>query len=658
MTPKLSRPSFDDQGVQACLSIFRDKVTNGGVANLPVPEPHKPQALARQDDMLASHRQKIETLYQSSGAAQWSVSLDNFARAVWQAIRSRVANDPKHIPRLLKSVHAQDLALALGCTQGNEQAWENFSWQCRTTIYEAACSLTADLTGARALSDSLRAELYVGGSQASGGRSRLADFDGRSSLKTWVRAVVYRKYLDERRRNSPLNGFVEKPIGPSPTSSSVPEQNERHDAQLSSQTGRVVPAEFAAHERMLLSYYYVHQLSLKQIGRLTGEHESSASRRLEALRKKLQKHAGKHDPAEYEVFGQRVAEDLRAQFQTNGDRECPGSETLAAYFERSLAPIELEKCETHLAICSPCQGLMAELVRLSDVAEAPTVSTEGAKSPAQDRNAGWFRLALAVPVLLVLAWAGLSYPGEFRHLLQPLTEMAVSPPAPVPIRDSSSEPKHALSSSVTATQRETKKGQGPKEQGADRPSATRDPENAQSPIGPGNDPAAPVAKNSRLIAQTGPDGAPVLRAAGVADEGAAGTKTGGQDDVLNSASAPSLTVLGSVPTVMRRLRVGRHGLIQKIDSSGTWTTVASPVQSDLYDVSFASPSVGWAVGQAGTVLRTTDSGSTWSKISISTEEDLVRIGAISELVARVMTRTGQYLATDDGGKSWVISQQQ
>ena len=39
----------------------------------------------------------------------------------------------------------------------------------------------------------------------------------------------------------------------------------------------------------MLGYYYVQQLTLKQIGRLTGEHEATISRHLEALRKKLRK---------------------------------------------------------------------------------------------------------------------------------------------------------------------------------------------------------------------------------------------------------------------------------------------------------------------------------------------------------------------------------
>jgi hypothetical protein len=42
-------------------------------------------------------------------------------------------------------------------------------------------------------------------------------------------------------------------------------------------------------EKLLLSYAYVQQLTLKQIGRLRGEHEATVSRHLTALRKKLRK---------------------------------------------------------------------------------------------------------------------------------------------------------------------------------------------------------------------------------------------------------------------------------------------------------------------------------------------------------------------------------
>lgn len=104
-------------------------------------------------------------------------------------------------------------------------------------------------------------------------------------------------------------------------------------------------------------------------------------------------------------------------------------------------------------------------------------------------------------------------------------------------------------------------------------------------------------------------------------------------------------------------RVGPHGLIQKADAHGNWVTQESGVEVDLYDIAFPSSSVGWAVGQSGTILRTTDGGKTWSKLTIPTTEDLIRVSGTGEQEARVETRSGLTFATMDGAKTWKPSRQ-
>jgi len=62
------------------------------------------------------------------------------------------------------------------------------------------------------------------------------------------------------------------------------------------------------------------------------------------------------------------------------------------------------------------------------------------------------------------------------------------------------------------------------------------------------------------------------------------------------------------------LAVGLRGVIlRSADDGQHWSQVRSPVSSDLLDVSFVSPSQGWAVGQDGVILSTLDGGSSWRK---------------------------------------------
>lgn len=241
------------------------------------------------EEFFRDYRQRIEALYESSGAALWSVSLESFAQVAWQGIASAARAEPREIPRLLDALRAQDLALALGCAQGNERAWDAFCSEYRSILYEAAYAIAHQEAEARELADSLLAELYGLDASRPGRNSRLAYFHGRSSLKTWLRAVLYKKFVDEYRRQSRLAPLPEDSAEPAAGESSVCEEDDRRYAECLSGAVEAALAELPPRERLLLSTYYVQGLTLKQIGRLTAEHEATVSRHLENLRKKLRK---------------------------------------------------------------------------------------------------------------------------------------------------------------------------------------------------------------------------------------------------------------------------------------------------------------------------------------------------------------------------------
>jgi Photosynthesis system II assembly factor YCF48/Putative zinc-finger len=103
-------------------------------------------------------------------------------------------------------------------------------------------------------------------------------------------------------------------------------------------------------------------------------------------------------------------------------------------------------------------------------------------------------------------------------------------------------------------------------------------------------------------------------------------------------------------------RVGPRGLIQKLESDGKWKKQKSGVKVDLYSSAFAGADVGWAVGQAGTILRTTNGGANWTQVAGPTTEDLVQVSATSAQAASVSTRSGSTFKTIDGGHTWTTGQ--
>jgi RNA polymerase sigma factor (sigma-70 family) len=141
---------------------------------------------------------------------------------------------------------------------------------------------------ARELTDTLTSELYGFETRDGQRRSKLNYYHGRSSLKTWLRAVVYQKFVDEYRqmvRNEELADDLQRAAEDKAVS--IPEE-EKYATWLGEAVS-VTLRELAPEDRLLLSYYYVQLLTLKQIGRISGQHEATVSRQLDGLRKKMRK---------------------------------------------------------------------------------------------------------------------------------------------------------------------------------------------------------------------------------------------------------------------------------------------------------------------------------------------------------------------------------
>ncbi len=143
---------------------------------------------------------------------------------------------------------------------------------------------------AREIADSLWAELYGVEMRAGKRRSLLAYFHGRSSLATWLRAVVAQRHLDNvraARRFEP----IEK--APEPTAAQAcddpPEPAHGPLMETFAAALRAALAELEPRDRMRLNYHYRDELTLREVARLMGEHESTVSRKLERCRRELKR---------------------------------------------------------------------------------------------------------------------------------------------------------------------------------------------------------------------------------------------------------------------------------------------------------------------------------------------------------------------------------
>lgn len=226
-------------------------------------------------------------LYTTAKAERWRVDRAAFGRALEASADkafSSGAPGRAELERHLASLHLEDLALACACADGDDEAWQHFVLTYRPPLYRAADAIDPS-GGARDLVDSLYADLFGLGSETRERRSLFRYFHGRSSLATWLRAVLSQRYVDrlrERKRTEPI------PDDESPhalAAHPAPQDSERlRFAGVMQAALAVVLAVLSPKDRLRLACYYAQQMTLAQVGRLLGEHEATVSRQLSKTR--------------------------------------------------------------------------------------------------------------------------------------------------------------------------------------------------------------------------------------------------------------------------------------------------------------------------------------------------------------------------------------
>jgi RNA polymerase sigma factor (sigma-70 family) len=264
-------------------------------------EKDKVAAPGRDSDVLANCKPLIDRLFVESRAAAWGLSLDEFSAALARSAKKSFPSGPSApggLERYLAALHVEDLALAGACAEGRVEAWEYFVatyQQYLRTASGAILRCPATSPNARELADSLLAELYglTEGKRAE--RSLFRYFHGRSSLKTWLRAVLAQRHVDAIRAGTRLTELPDDPGGAMENRGSIdgaraqpaPDPHRERYLTLFTRTIEVTLGLLDPRDKERLRLYYVEEQTLAEIGRKFGEHESSVSRNLERIRRQL-----------------------------------------------------------------------------------------------------------------------------------------------------------------------------------------------------------------------------------------------------------------------------------------------------------------------------------------------------------------------------------
>ena len=283
----------------------------------------------------------------------YRVSSAEFQAAVRGAIDKYLVDHDNGIPpgsaeirAFLKELQCHDLYLALACAQGNEFAWWDFDQAYRRYLERVARHLASADIDAEEVVDAVYVELF--GTRVVDGmrQSKFATYSGRGTLRGWLRTVVWHAVIDLHRAKHDQISVDEwaETGGEADDRPGWRAQTHSGERALLHQIereryGQVVVAAldiaFARlddHEKLLLLYYHVEGLKLREIARLV-EDEASPLRswfQRQSKQRSMEPNSRVHESTVMrwlEKVYSRVLKTFRRTLES-----------------RSLSPVEIETC--------------------------------------------------------------------------------------------------------------------------------------------------------------------------------------------------------------------------------------------------------------------------------------------------------------------------
>jgi RNA polymerase sigma-70 factor len=188
-----------------------------------------------------------------------------------------------------KRLHTCDLYLATCCAERLETAWGRLYSLYQTYIVELVRCLARNALQATDVGESLLVDLFL---PDRSGQSRIASYDGRSSLATWLHVIVTHRMVNERVRKW---STVERP-GEMPDVADTSALREleadirakRYGAAID-ESLRMACERLSPKDCQMLVWRYQRGLLLEEIARLLSVHPSTVCRHLERLHEQLRK---------------------------------------------------------------------------------------------------------------------------------------------------------------------------------------------------------------------------------------------------------------------------------------------------------------------------------------------------------------------------------
>lgn len=234
------------------------------------PEQNAPGTSAVDIDVVALVRARVRV--------RFSLTTEEFSRLLVE--RAAEAGQTGHALEYLHNLQLDDLYLAAACVRRDESAWMEFERRHFGFMRDFARRFLPE-TEAADLADRVIADLWE--------RGKLARYEGRSALRTWLGAVVAHAALNTARARA------REPEADQPTVAAVLERlaqpqtapDQQQAARLLGSMTSAAIATLPDADKLLLLLYYEQGLTLDQIGPMLGSSKATLSRRLKHVQSVL-----------------------------------------------------------------------------------------------------------------------------------------------------------------------------------------------------------------------------------------------------------------------------------------------------------------------------------------------------------------------------------
>jgi RNA polymerase sigma-70 factor (ECF subfamily) len=184
-----------------------------------------------------------------------------------------------------RRLYLRDLYLTCGCVNQSEKAWKAFDVRYRRFITDLIRFCFRQGTDNEEIADSVLVSLYL---PDRSGRQRIASYDGRSSLATWLRVIVVNRAINDRNERKVDNEENVKDVPDSRAVLNIEAaiQARRYSKALNESLNDAFQT-LTARERLMLLWRYQDNLQLGEIAKYLGIHQSNVTRQLVRLQARL-----------------------------------------------------------------------------------------------------------------------------------------------------------------------------------------------------------------------------------------------------------------------------------------------------------------------------------------------------------------------------------